>query len=150
MKRDISVLFIAVMVVGGISGTASVARAYEMPAAGQLPVPAAFAATTTASSTYDFGSSFGNLVSPFTDFFNSIQGNNIKAPTLQIGGATSTISISINFQQYLNQYVSQFDMWFYQKTGVQIDWLLRIFINVVYWAINLANFAVKWIVSLFH
>ena len=131
-----------------------VARAYEIPSAGQLPVPVVMgAATGSTSQGYDFGTSFGNLISPFTNFFNSVKGGGGIAPvSLNVGSgnASATITIGINVQQYISQYTNEFETWFYGTTGVHIEWLINIFIQLIYWVFWLADSAVRWIVGLFH
>lgn len=152
MKRDSWVLLIAVLVVvGAFSGGR--AYAYEIPSAGSLPVPSGLSATTTASSTYDFGSSFGNLATPFTNFWNSMQSGNVVPQfnlNAGLGTASTTIAFKFNPVQYVDQWVNQFDMWFYEKSGVRIDGVMRVLVNIIWWCVNLANAAVQWIVGLFH
>jgi hypothetical protein len=128
------------------------ARAYEIPSAGRLPVPPVLAATGS-SQGYGSDNSFNSLVSPFTNFFNSMRGGNTVPPmTLNVGGGDnpSAMTISINVQQYVNQYTNDIDAWFYQHTGVHVQWVIMIFVNFVYWLFGLANAAVRWIVGLFH
>jgi len=153
MNKKFPALFI-IATIGSICAAFIVyspaARAYEIPSAGQLPVPPVIAASGSAQD-YDFTNSFGSLLSPFENFFNSMKGGNASIPvTLNVGNnASTTITIGIDVQQYINQYISQFDAWFYNATGVHIEWILNIFVNIIYWAIGLANGAVRWIVGLF-
>jgi hypothetical protein len=149
-------IVMSIAVVGSVCAAfivcGSVARAYEVPSAGQLPVPSALMATGSPQG-YNFGNSFGNLISPFENFFNSMNGGNVSVPVnLNLGGSniSSTITIGINVQQYINQYIQEFDAWFYEHTGVHIAWLINIFIGIIYWIWWLADSAVRWIIGLFH
>ncbi len=154
MKRNLPVLLM-IVTVGSICAAfvvyQPVARAYELPSSGELPAPAVLTATGSAQN-YDFSTSFGNLISPFENFFNSMKGNNAVPLTLNLGGgnASSGITVAINVQQYINQYSNELDAWSYEHTGVHIQWVLSIIVNIFYWIFGLANSAVQWIAGLFH
>lgn len=157
MKRNFPVLFIVIVTIGSICAAfivsgPRVVYAYEVPSAGQLPVPAIIAASGS-SQGYNFNNSFSSLISPFKNFFNSMAGGNAVVPvslSVGSGNVSSTITIGINVQQSINQYINQADAWFYAHTGVHVQWFFSMIINIVYWAFGAANSAVQWIVGLFH
>ncbi len=155
MNKNLLAFFNGAITVGGICVvfifSSSAAYAYEVPSAGQLPVPPVLSATGSAQ-TYDVNTSFSNLISPFENFFNSMRGGSAIPVTLDVGSgnASATITIGIDVQHYIDQYVYQFDAWFYRATGIHIQWLVFMFINIIYWVFGLADSAVRWIVGLFH
>lgn len=145
-----------VMVVGSMYAAFLIyqptALAYAVPSGGQLPMLPG-GTSVGSSQGYSFGNSFGNLTSPFQNFFNSMKGGNAHIPVnMNIGGnnVSSTIIIGINVQQYIHQYVQQFDAWFYGLTGVHIEWLINLIIGIFYWIFHVADSIVRWIAGLFH
>jgi hypothetical protein len=99
--------------------------------------------SSSQSGSYDFGSSFQNLVSPFTNFFNSIQSS---GGTVSIS-ANSTIpgaTISVNTQPYVNQ----FDSWFYGFTGIHIESFTNAAVHFFVWLFGALAGVVTWIAGL--
>jgi hypothetical protein len=93
---------------------------------------------------YDFGSSFQNLISPFTNFFNSMQST---GGVISVGGGTaaSGVTVSVNTQPYVNQFGS----WFYGFTGVHIEAFINGVINFFGWLLGVLNGVIVWIAGLF-
>lgn len=156
MKKNFFAPSVVIVVVGSICAafiiSGSIVLAYEIPSGGQLPVPQALS-TTESSQGENFGQSLNSLAAPFENFFNSMNHGGFSVPmNFTMGGnnVSSTITVGINVQQYINQWINQFDAWFYQHTGVHIEWLFNIFIGIVYWVWWLADSVVRWIVGLFH
>lgn len=113
--------------------------------------------SSTVGTSYDFGSSLQNLISPFTGFINSLKFNTIT--TVNTNGAPGVASLPvINFtpvvastiQNFLTQWFSQFDTWFYSVSGVQLSGILVAMLGVFSWALGLAQQAVNWLSGLFH
>ena len=98
---------------------------------------------------YDFGSSFQNLVSPFTNFFNSMQssGGNSGTGVVSVGGGSAApgVTISVDTQPYINQ----FDAWFYNITGVHIEGFTNFVIHFFGWLFGVLGGIIIWIAGLF-
>jgi hypothetical protein len=92
---------------------------------------------------YNFGSSFRNLVSPFTNFFNSMQSS---GGVISVGGnnAASGATVSVNTQPYVNQ----FESWFYGFTGVHIEAFINVIIGFFGWLFGVLDVVIMWIVGL--
>ena len=107
---------------------------------------------------FNIGSSLQNLVSPFTNFFNSFHGNsngainvngtNVALPSVNVSISTSATGASV--QNLLSQWVSEFDNWFYGVSGVQLSGIMVAILGVFSWALGLAQQVVNWLVGLFH
>jgi hypothetical protein len=95
-----------------------------------------------AVSTYDFGSSFQNLVSPFTNFFNSMQSS---GGVISIGGGNAApgVTVNVNTQPYVNQ----FDSWFYGFTGVHVEAFINVVIHFFEWLFVVLNGIIVWIAN---
>jgi hypothetical protein len=118
--------------------------------------------SNAAGGSYDFGSSFQNLVSPFTGFVNSLKFNNNT--TINPNGISSGINgtsfswptvnltpvLGNSVQNTLSQWFSQFDNWFYGATGVQLSGIMVAILGVFSWALGLAQQVVNWLLGLFH
>jgi hypothetical protein len=148
----IAIFIFSIVVVGGIFFVAPQAHAY------------AVGATTTSitsganpiGSGYDFSNSLQSLISPFTEFINSLKWNN--STTINTNGAPGATSPTVNLtpvvastvQNILSQWVSEFDNWFYGVTGVQLSGIMVAILGVITWALGLAQQAVNWLLGLFH
>lgn len=141
--------FIFAAVACAVVGIPTQAHAYAI---GTVPPPTTSGST---GSSYDFNGSLQNLVSPFTSFINSLKLNNNTtmgpagnitwpptAPTMPIfkNGVQSTIS----------QWLTEFNNWFYGVTGVQLSGIIVVLLNLISWALGLAQQAVNWLLGLFH
>jgi len=146
-----------------ITFAAPQARAYAVGSTTTSITPGATGAGNSAAGTsYDFGSSLQNLISPFTGFVNSLKfNNNTTVSATGINNAVSGTGFSwptINLapvlestvQNTLSQWVSQFDNWFYGVTGVQLSGIMVAILGVFAWALGLAQQAVNWLLVLFH
>jgi hypothetical protein len=151
---------IAIFVFFGAIMPVSQAHAYAI---GSVPTNIGTRAGSSATgSSYDFGSSFQNLVSPFTGFVkslkfnnnttmnpsgmsNGINGTNFTWPTVNLA---SVLGNSV--QNTLSQWFNQFDNWFYSVTGVQLSGIMVAILGVFLWALRLAQQAVNWLLGLFH
>ncbi len=138
----------------------SPAHAY---AVGSVPTGvSAGASGGTAGSNYNIGTSFQNLISPFTGFINGLKLNNNM--TINPNGVSSGMNgtsftwptvnltpvLESAVQNTLSQWFSQFDNWFYGVTGVQLSGIMVAILGVFSWALGLAQQAVNWLLSLFH
>lgn len=95
---------------------------------------------------YNFDGSFQNLVSPFKDFFNSLQWNN--SATVNIVPASTAmppINISSSLQNTLSQPFVAFDNWFYGLTGVRLSGIVVVILNIISWALSAILGAVNWL-----
>jgi hypothetical protein len=130
-------------------------------AVGSVP-PNAGTDTSAGGSSYDFGSSLQNLVSPFTGFVNNLKFNNNT--TINSSGASSAVNgtsftwptvnmapvLENTVQNTLSQWFSQFDNWLYGATGIQLSGIMVAILGVFSWALGLAQQAVTWLLGLFH
>ena len=115
--------------------------------------PVATSGVSSSAQPYNFGTSFENLISPFANFFKNIQLNGQTLTVGQGGGngasgqgsASSPVNVSVSFN--FQSYVTGFENWFYQTTGVHIDWLLNVIIGFISWLWWGANAIVDWIVG---
>lgn len=104
---------------------------------------------------YNVDNSLQNLVSPFTNFMNSLKWNNNT--TINTGGMTSgfptinlTPTLEGGIQNTVSQWLSQFDNWFYSVTGVQLSGIFYVLLNAIAWTLGLAQRVVNWLLGLFH
>lgn len=133
-------------VVAGVSLAMPVrqARAY---AVGPLP--------SSTTNNYSPTNSLENLFAPFTSFFQSLAGSNNT--TINVGGGASsypTVNVAPDLtdgaQNFLSQWVSEFDNWVYAKTGVQLSGIFVVLLSAISWTLGLAQEVVKWLLGLFH
>jgi hypothetical protein len=117
-----------------------------------LPVLNSDISSGSASGTigsYDFGSSFRNLVSPFTNFFNSMQSSGGTSGSgvvsVSAGSAAPGVTIRVDTQPYINQ----FDAWFYNATGVHIEGFVNFVMNFFGWFFGVLGGIIIWIAGLF-
>ncbi len=126
------------------SGAATIALAVflfsPLRAAAYAVGPAVPSAPT---GSYDLGSSLGNLISPFSNFFNNIKNTNgtVSIGGGSVNGAPSGVTISVNTQPYINQ----FDSWFYGFTGVHIEGFTNAAVHFFQWSFTTADAVVVWI-----
>jgi hypothetical protein len=129
--------------------SADVAQAYALPVAPSSDAAASVDASSTAgpAQNYNFNNSLQNLISPFQNFFNSVKVTGNIPFNINTGSNTSpNISIGVDYQQYINQ----FNTWFYGATGVQIQGLTSGVVSFFSWVFAAANAAVNWIAGLAH
>lgn len=142
------------------------AHAYAIGATATTTTDGTSAAGASAGTSYDIGSSLQNLISPFTGFINSLKFNNnttinANSITNAVGGGTNstgftwpTVNITpvleSGIQNTVSQWLSQFDSWVYQNTGVQLSGIFVVILNLFSWVLGLAQQAVNWLLGLFH
>jgi phage-related protein len=134
------------------------AHAYAIGGAAPTPVGTGVdsGSNNVAGSNYDIGSSFQNLISPFTGFINSLKMNNhTMVDTSGTPGTTwpavnMTPVLETSVQNILSQWFHQFDNWFYSVTGVQLNGILVALLSLFSWALRLAQQVVNWLLGLFH
>jgi hypothetical protein len=132
-------------------------------AVGSVPTNIGTGADSSArGGSYDFGSSFQNLISPFTGFINNLKFN--SGTTINVNGANNAMTgagfswptvnvapvLESTVQNTLSQWFSQFDNWFYGATGVQLSGIMVAILGVFSWALGLAQQVVNWLLGLFH
>jgi hypothetical protein len=112
-------------------------------------------ATDTTGGGYDFGSSFSNLISPFTGFFGNLKGtsNDMNIQTGSTSGSQTfdiTPQISSGAQNFLTKWLSDFDNWFYGLTGFRLSGIVFVLLNALSWTLGLAQKVVGWLLGLFN
>ncbi len=150
---------VAVFIFSIIFFSAPQAHAY---AVGSVPPTNTETGGTVGASSYNIGTSFQNLISPFTGFINNLKFNN-NSPVNPSGMSTGMNGTSFTWptvnltpvlestvQNTLSQWLSQFDNWFYNVTGVQLSGILVTILGIFSWALGLAQQAVNWLLRLFH
>jgi hypothetical protein len=154
--RGKSYFFLSAAALGAVAVfvfTVANANAYAVQSTGQ-PLggqPSQAPMPTGVNSNYNFGGSFQNLISPFQNFFNSLQWNG--STTFQIS-PTSTmlppITVSPSLQNTLTDPFTQFDNWFYGLTGVRLSGIVVAILSIISWALGLVLAVVNWLLGLFH
>jgi hypothetical protein len=144
MKKNVHVFFIV--------GTASVAGVFIF-FVGATPRAHAYEISSTAAvgGNYDVGGSLQNLISPFKGFINDLQWTNSTPIDLHL---TSTplppLNIAGVLENIARQYLSQFNTWFAQSTGIQLSGIVLLVLNVISWTLHAAQDLVNWLLGLFH
>lgn len=139
-----SSVFLAVAVSGAT--TIALAAILVLPLRAQAYAigPVAPGAMSSGSiDSYDFGNSFQNLVSPFTNFFNNIK--NVGGSTFSVGGGSIAPGVTINISA--QPYVAQFEAWFYRVTGIHIDGYVVIAIRFFGWLFGVLDGIVVWLAN---
>ncbi len=87
------------------------------------------------------GSSLDNLLSPFSNFVNSMRSNNNVSIPLR-----SIPTVATNPQSVFQS----IDDWFMRTIGVSLSTLLHDILTILAWILNFAKRVVDWLLSLFH
>jgi hypothetical protein len=127
------------------------------------PAPQAYAyavgapvTSTSGGGQYDLNSSFQNLISPFTNFFQNLQWSNTTSINTNgtPGGNWPVVNftpiVSGAIQGWLTTWFTEFDNWFYHLTGVQLSRIVFAILSVLSWVLKLAENVVNWLLGLFH
>ncbi len=151
---------IAIFIIFGAMMPVPQAHAY---AVGSVPagIPTA-ASGGTASTSYNIGASFQNLISPFTGFINGLKfNNNTTINPNGLGGGMNGTNFTLptvnltpilesTVQKTLSQWFGQFDNWIYSMTGVQLSGISLVILEAFSWVLGLAQQVVNWLLGLFH
>ncbi|HVM76555.1 MAG TPA: hypothetical protein VMU07_00105 [Candidatus Paceibacterota bacterium] len=138
--------FIAFALVAFIAMPIAAAHAYAT-ATTSMPL----AAPTTGTSSFDIGSSFGNLFAPFEAFFNNLMRSmGGSQPILgpgSTGGTPSTpvITLSNGTSGTAPQIVNQ---WFTNLGNMSLVDFFKLILNGVMWVLGLAIAFVQWIANM--
>ncbi|MGD1003778.1 MAG: hypothetical protein ABR884_04405 [Minisyncoccia bacterium] len=153
---------IAIFVFFGAIMPVSQAHAYAI---GSVPTNIGTRVGSSAGGgSYDFGSSFQNLVAPFTGFVKSLKFNNNTNMTMNPSGMSTGINgtsftwptvnlapvLGNSVQNTLSRWFNQFDNWFYSVTGIQLSGIMVAILGVFSWALGLVQQVVNWLLGLFH
>ncbi|MDR3581848.1 MAG: hypothetical protein P4L67_01070 [Candidatus Pacebacteria bacterium] len=109
-------------------------------AVGPVTPSASSSSSSSSIQNYDFGSSFQNLISPFTGFFNGLQSS---GGVISVGGGTGSTAVTVTVDT--RPYVSQFDSWFYGYTGVHIESFTNAVMNFFGWLFSALGSAAVWL-----
>lgn len=119
------------------------AHAYALPGTPSAGAPASQPAVT---SSYDFGSSFNSLLTPFQNFIKSIQSLNQTSIGLHQGGYTPPVNTRLD----VGAYFSELDAWVYAKTGLRPSQIFVVLLAALSWALGLIKQGVDWLLNLVH
>lgn len=104
---------------------------------------------------YSPANSLENLFTPFTNFFQDLAGSNNTSINVG-GGPTSYPTVNLGSdltdgaQNFLSQWVAEFDNWVYAKTGIQLSGIFIVLLGAISWTLGLAQQVVNWLLGLFH
>ncbi|HUC01728.1 MAG TPA: hypothetical protein VMA75_02385 [Candidatus Paceibacterota bacterium] len=135
---------LVVFVAAFVAVPAPQVRAY---AVGPLP--------SSTTNNYSPTNSLENLFAPFTNFVQNLAGS--SHTTINVGGGSAsypTVNLAPDLthgaQNFLSQWLGEFDNWVYAKTGVHLSGIFVVLLNAISWTLGLAQEVVRWLLGLFH
>ncbi len=119
------------------------ARAYALE-----PLPPAANPGAAIGQGYNFSNSFQNLISSFTAFFDNMKNTNgtvsITGGSAGGSGIPNGVTVTVDWRSY----VQRFDVWFYNATGVQIQWLTTFIVNIFAWIVGTLQGIATWVAGI--
>ncbi len=131
----------------------AMAYAIAAPAPGSFSGAPVNVGNPGGGSGYSFGTSFQDLLAPFTGFLDSLRGNT----AINVNGGPGYMppsNMNMNggarqVQGAVMGWLTEFDAWVYAKTGIRLSGIAYVFLSVFQWVLNMVLGIVNWLLGLF-
>jgi hypothetical protein len=127
-----------ILIGAAVSATPTIANAYAIPSA----------SSTTSSSldhSYNFDGSFQNLISPFQNFFNSLEATSTTDLAIH---PTSTMMPALTIPPTAQNIFGEVDNWFYGLTGFRLSNIAIYILTGLSWILGIAKNISDWLLGL--